>query len=236
MTKDRLQAGWAALRRAAAGLGHLIAGSLIALWQLVRAPLLGLLSVVAALVVLFEEWGWRPLAELLGAIARLRPFARLELWIAGLPPYAALLVFALPTTLLLPVKLLGLWLLAKGQAVVAALMLVGAKIVSTALVARIFMLTKPALMRIGWFAAAYGRFMPWKEAVFAKIRASWTWRYGRMVKNAIRLRAKQAWTRWSPGLLALRTRMAASFREMGLTARLIGQRIWRDVRNRLGLR
>lgn len=219
---------WAEL----ASLARITGMGLVALWHVVRGPLVGVLNVVAALVVLFEEWGWRPLADLLGLIARLRIVARLELWIAGLPPYAALLVFALPTTILLPVKLVGLWLLSQGQALAAGGVLVLAKIVSTALVARIFMLTKPALMRIGWFASAYGRFMPWKEALFTRIRASWAWRYGRMVKTTVRLEAKKAWLRWRPWLIERRVWWQTLSRRWLLTIRLQAQQAWRVVRAR----
>ena len=77
-------------------------------------------------------------------------------------------------------------------------MLAAAKVVSTALVARIFMLTKPALMQISWFRRAYDWFIPWKEALFAKVRASFAWRYGRMVKSRARQVARRALERWSP--------------------------------------
>jgi hypothetical protein len=58
--------------------------------------------------------------------------------------------------------------------------------VGTAIVARLFQLTEPQLLRIPWFAWAYGRFMPWKEALTAWVRASWPWRYGRVVKERVR--------------------------------------------------
>ncbi len=37
-------------------------------------------------------------------------------------------------------------------------------------------------MQIGWFQRAYDFFVPWQEALFAWIRGSWIWRYGRVVK------------------------------------------------------
>lgn len=65
-------------------------------------------------------------------------------------------------------------------------------------------------MRIGWFAAIYNVVMPWKEALFARIRASWIWRYGRMVKTRVRLEVKQAWARLRPRIeqAASRLRLA----------------------------
>lgn len=176
-----------------------IAGSL---WRTLRAAVAAVLQVVLALLVLFEEWGWRPLADLLGRLARYAPWAKVERAIAGLPPYPALAVIALPSTLLFPLKFVAIYLVANGYFVAATALFIGAKIVSTALIARLFMLVRPALMRIGWFAALHDLFMPWKDAIFARIRASWAWRYGRMLKNAVRHEARQAWQRWRPHVMA----------------------------------
>lgn len=204
--KAATRAGKALLRRAA--MRALLA--LRALWYLVRAPLGFALQVIAALVLLFEEWGWRPLVDALAYLSRFRIFARIERFIAGLPPYGALAALAVPTSVLFPFKLLAVYLVAQGQVIAAGLLFVGAKIASTALIARIFLLTRPALMQIGWFAAIYNLVMPWKEALFETIRASWAWRYGRMVKNRVRLEVKQAWLRLRPQLdrWASRARLA----------------------------
>ena len=165
-------------------------------WSLARGPVIFVLQVLAALLILFEEWGWKPLSNLLARLAAFAAWARAERWIAQLPPYGALAIFALPTTLLLPLKFVAVWLLANGQVAAATVLFIGAKIASTALIARIFLLTKPALMRIAWFARGYHWFVPWKDAFFAMIRASWIWRYGRMIKTRIKLEVKQAWIRW----------------------------------------
>ncbi len=82
----------------------------------------------------------------------------------------------------------SIYLLANGQFFLAGALFVFAKIASTALIARIFLLTKPAFMRIGWFARAHDWLMPWKDAIFAAIRNSWPWRYGRMLKTRAQAR------------------------------------------------
>lgn len=199
-------------------LGALWRGTVIALWTLrellrtawsiVRGPLIAALNITVALVILFEEWGWRPLSNLLGRLAAFAPIAAVERLLARLPPYAALVALVLPMSLLLPLKLVALWLLANEHFVSASLLFVGAKIASTALIARIFLLVKPALMQIGWFAALFNWFMPWKDALYAQIRASWVWRYGRVVKAramaeihkgwaAARPRVAEVWRRWT---------------------------------------
>lgn len=216
--REGIEAAWRETRRR---LGRAAVYGLVglrALWHLIRPPLSFALQVLAALILLFEEWGWRPLVEALAYLARFPLWARMEQAIAGLPPYGALAALAVPTSLLFPLKFVALYLLAAGQVIAAGLLFAGAKIASTALIARIFMLTKPALMRIGWLAATYNVVMPWKEALFAWIRASWVWRYGRMLKTRARIGIKRAWVRLKPRLdeAAARVRLAVG-RVLGRT-------------------
>lgn len=139
-----------------------------------------------ALLILFEEWGWEPLQRLMARIGRLPVLRRLEALITRLPPRAALAVLLLPTLLLLPVKLLALWLIGQGKALLGGVVIVLAKLVGTALVARLFTLTQPALMTMPWFARLYGRWTAWKAALLARVRASWAWRVGRVFKRRVR--------------------------------------------------
>jgi hypothetical protein len=183
------------------------------------------LQVVLALLILLEEWGWQPLARLLGRLARWRPWAQLEYGIARLPPYAALVVFALPSLLLMPLKFLALFLVAKGQLILAAILFAVAKVAATALVARLFMLTQPALMQIGWFAWAYERFMPWKEALVDYVRASWVWRVARVWKERARRVVIAQWRAWRPALLQLRAVLLAGAERLAAQMRRLMQAI-----------
>lgn len=189
-------------------LGHLRAAGAhgyAALRHLVLA-LLGVAGHFAALavgiVVVFEEWGWQPLANLLGRIARLKPIAALEAWIRRLPPYGALCVFALPSILILPLKLVALYLIAEGHTMSAAALFVGAKIAGTALLARLFMLTEPALMQLAWFKRAYDTLMPLKHALTDWVRSSYTWKIGRLIKARVKAAVR-------PLFDAVRLRIAA---------------------------
>jgi len=147
--------------------------------------LLRALEALLALLILFEEWGWESLHRLAARIARLPPLAWLERRIAALPPYGALAVLLLPTLALLPVKIAALWLIGIGRAGLGLLLVVAAKVVGTALLARLFHLTQPALMQLAWFARLYGRWAVWKAGVLARVRASWAWRVGRVVKRRV---------------------------------------------------
>jgi hypothetical protein len=205
-------------------------------WAVARPVLRTALEILLALVIVFEEWGWRPLADLLGRLARWRPWAALEAAIIRLPPYAALVVFALPTLLLLPLKFLALFLIAKGQVVLAGLLFVAAKVVATALIARLFMLTQPALMQIGWFAWGYDTVMPWKEALTARVRASWTWRVGRVVKERVQRSVSVEVRRWRPTLLALKPVLAAAGERVLAQARRLVREVkarWATLRSNL---
>ena len=144
------------------------------------------LQTLLALIIVFEEWGWRPLAAALAQLARLKPIAWLEAHIQRLPPYGALVVFAAPSILILPLKLVALYFITSGREIAATLLFIGAKVVGTAIVARLFQLTEAQLLQIPWFAWAYGIVMPWKHALTDWIRESWAWRYGRVVKERVR--------------------------------------------------
>ena len=145
--------------------------------------LTGWASGLLALLILFEEWGWEPLQRLLARIGRWPGLRWIEGWVRRMPPWAAVILFAVPAALLLPIKLLALWAIGQGHLVLGMLVIVGAKVVGTAIVARLFTLTQPALMRLRWFAWGHGQWIRLKNAVLARARASWAWRMGRVIKR-----------------------------------------------------
>ncbi len=154
----------------------------------------GLVGWLLALVILFEEWGWEPLQRVLARIGRWPGFRWIEGGLRGLPPWAALAVFAVPTLALLPVKLAALWLMSRGHLLMGALVIAAAKLIGTAVVARLYTLTQPALMQLAWFARLHERWTTWKGALLVRVRASWPWRAGRVLKRQMR-RRWQAWRR-----------------------------------------
>lgn len=165
--------------------------------QLAIRPLKALFGWLLALLILFEEWGWGPLQRALAWVGRLPGLRWFEERIRALPPYAALALFLLPTAMLLPVKLLALWLIGQGKMWAGTLVILGAKLVGTAIVARLFALTQPALMQLAWFARLFTRWVSWKEALLAQIRASWPWRLGRVMKQRMKRRWQRLRARWS---------------------------------------
>ena len=75
----------------------------------------GLLLAPLALWLLFEEWGWEPLAACFAALGRLPVWRQLERLVVRLPPWAALLVFGVPVLALAPIKLMAVYLFSKGH-------------------------------------------------------------------------------------------------------------------------
>jgi hypothetical protein len=193
------------LKRTAARAGAVAYAALRAI-RVTRALVRGLLSFLLAVVIAFEEWGWKPLAALLGQLARFRSIAALENLVRALPPYPALLVFALPSLLVLPLKLVSLWLIATGHVVLAALLFIGAKVVGTALLARIFQLTQPQLMRLGWFASLYNTVVPWKDALVARAKATAVWQAASALKARIKSALKPSWDALKPRIAELAAR------------------------------
>lgn len=161
--------------------------TLLALLQALR--LLG--RILLALIILFEEWGWAPLQRLMAWIGELPMLRQIEAVIRRLPPYAALALFFLPGLLLLPIKLLALWLIGIGRAGLGLLVIVLAKLIGTAVVARIFALTQPALMSLPWFARLYQRWSAWKADLLAWVRASPAWRLAHELRQRLRRALRQ---------------------------------------------
>lgn len=166
--------------------------------MLLRALLKGLGQLASwplALLILFEEWGWEPLQRALVRLGKALGLERIEVRIRALPPYAALALFLLPSLLLLPIKLLALGLIAAGHVMLGTGVIIGAKLAGTAIVARLFTLTQPALMQLAWFARLYTAWTRWKDQLLAHVRQSWPWRWGRVVKRQWRRR----WQEWRHG-------------------------------------
>ena len=157
------------------------------LWRFVR----GVMLAFAAVLLFLEEWGWRPLTAWAARLAQWPPIARLEVRIVGVPSRWALALFLAPALLLFPVKLLALWLIHKGSAVIGLAVIVAAKLLGTALVGRLFILTEPQLMQIAWFARAMGWWRATKARVKGLIAESAWWRSVRTVLRRWRVRLRR---------------------------------------------
>lgn len=161
-----------------------------------RRILRGVFAVFAALWIVVEEWLWDSLVRATKWLAKLPVFRAIEARIARLGPKAAMALFVVPWLLLLPAKLLGVWLMGTGHFGLGVTVFVVAKLIGTAMLARLFTLTRPALLQIDWFRRLYGWFTNVRDRLYAYVRG---------------LRAYQATRRW---LSAVRTRVRTLWRGM----------------------
>lgn len=149
------------------------------LWRALRAVLLA----IAAIVMAIEEWGWRPLTAWAARLGRWPPLARLEERIGAASPKTALALFLVPGAMLFPIKVLALWLIHLGHSALGVTVILAAKVLGTALVGRLFILTEPQLIRFAWFARALAWWRSTKQRVRAALRH---WLLWRRVKRAQR--------------------------------------------------
>lgn len=154
--------------------------------RLILRPLRQVARLLLALLILFEEWGWEPLQRAMAALGRLPVLRWVEAGIRRLPPWPALALFIVPGLMLLPVKLAAVWLISQGRPLLGLAVLVAAKLMGTALVARLYALTQPALMRLGWFVVLHARWLTWKDALLGWVRVSTVWRSARALRLRLR--------------------------------------------------
>jgi hypothetical protein len=163
------------------------------------------MMVVAALIMFCEEWIWDHLAAFMAWIGRAPVLRWAEARIAALPPYPAMAVFVLPSAILFPVNLFAVWLTANGQAALGAGILIAAKLVGTAILARLFALCRPSLLTVNWFRRLYeaiGRLKSW-------LYHSAPWQAAIRWKNRIKGRLARLTHRWRGGHLKRRWKAVA---------------------------
>jgi hypothetical protein len=166
------------------------------------------LWIFIAAVFLLEAWLWSHLAPAVGWIVNRLALpalkARLATWVARLPPAGAVVVFLVPMLLVLPMKLLGVWLLSRGSWLGALAVLVTAKVVSVGLTAFILQLTKPKLLQLAWFRWLHARvvaLLGWAhrqidpiksrlQATVARYRLRLLGGDGRLLRRILRLRRR----------------------------------------------
>jgi hypothetical protein len=170
--------------------------------HLKRALELVLVPLAAAWVFL-EETLLHYMALAMAAIGRWPPVARLEGWLRTLPPWAAVFTFLAPMVLLFPVKLAAIWFAVHHEFGLALTSLVVGKIVTTALVARLYGLLRPTLVTMPWYRRSEDWVFAFRDRVYAFVRALPAWQKARAIVQRVR-----AWVRSVVGVRFRRRRAA----------------------------
>lgn len=133
-------------------------------------------EIVVAVFLLLDSLVAPLFGPVMRALSRLRIIQRLEVLIAGLPPYAILVLLVVPFAIAELAKAYAVLLMAEEHLVTGVSIFVGAYIVSILVCERIFHAGRAPLMTIGWFRRAFDWIMALKARVFDLIRATAVWR------------------------------------------------------------
>ena len=141
---------------------------------------------LAAAIVFFEEVLLHYLGVAMAAFGRWPPVARLEAWLSRLPPWAALLAFVAPSTLVLPVKLAAVFFALQGRFGLAAASIAVGKVLATALIARLYQVLRPTLVTMPWFLASETWLFTWRDRLYGFVRALPAWQRARDLLQRMR--------------------------------------------------
>ena len=163
------------------------------------------LWVVLALLFLLEAWLWDHLEPIVARVVGLIPWGPIKVALARLvdrlPPWAVLFFFFIPFIVMTPLKIIGVYFLAKGNWFGAISIFVLVKLFGLGLTAFIFELTREKLLQMAWFRRVYEWFIwarDWAHAQTEPIRQKLhrlTWllkpqRAGRFLRRLLRLRRR----------------------------------------------
>jgi hypothetical protein len=149
------------------------------LWPLQAVVVVYVILDGIALPVIRPIWRW---------VAGLRFVLRLQDIVAALPPYAILLLLAVPLAFAEPAKIYALVLMAQGHFVAGLFTMALAYLVSLVVAERIYHAGQAKLRTILWFA----RLMDWltsiRDRLLAWAHETWIWAFATRLKQAMHLR------------------------------------------------
>ena len=154
------------------------------------------LIILASLWMLFEDWVWDSIVHLMEIVGRLKAVTRFEAFLARQNQYLLLTLFVVPFLIMIPAKVYGLYLITSGKIIRGVTIFVVAKGLITALLTRLFMISREKLLQIKTFAAFFYWFREKKEWLYAELSKLPAWQTARawiaQVKMKIRsLRKKE---------------------------------------------
>ncbi len=133
------------------------------------------LTFVAAIWMFLEEVIWESCKRAMSWVGRLPLITQLEQFVASQPRYIALFILILLPAHLLPLKFIGLHYIAQGKIMLGLAVFSVAKIIGTALFARVFVLTRPQLMTFPWFATCYYKITGLRDRLYTYVKSTPIW-------------------------------------------------------------
>jgi hypothetical protein len=99
---------------------------------------------------------------------------RLHRLLNRLGPYQSLLILAIPLAIVEPLKLVALFVVGEGHFVAGVLIMIFAYAGSLFVTERLFLVLKPKLLTLSWFAVAWQWFVTVGDKLIYWLRRTWT--------------------------------------------------------------
>jgi hypothetical protein len=139
-----------------------------------RALTLLLWPIVAGYLLL-SEVVWPAARPIVRAFARLKLAQRLRQWLETLGPYSALVILAVPASVIELLKLLALYWISTGHVITGTAALLALHVGSLLSTERLFAVLKPQLLTIRWFAAVWRPVEAVRDRLIRWVRATRAW-------------------------------------------------------------
>ncbi|MBF0473473.1 MAG: hypothetical protein HQK91_03560 [Nitrospirae bacterium] len=125
-----------------------------------------ILIIIAAVWLLFEDWVWDSIVKIIKKVNIIKSF---EDYLSRQNQYFLLTLFIFPFLIMIPAKIYGLYLIANGKIMMGVTIFIMAKITITALVTRLYIISKDKLLEIKTFARFYYWFDEKKEWLYTEL-------------------------------------------------------------------
>ena len=101
----------------------------------------------------------------------------------------------MPMLMLFPFKIAGLWMIASGRFFTGCMIMLAAKVVSTAVIARIFMTCRPQLMQMVWFARLHAWTLVLRDRIHVWIENQPAWTDAHRFLRHVRMQVRNLFRR-----------------------------------------
>ncbi len=122
---------------------------------------------IAAVIFLFEAWLWDHLYPIVAKLVSWLPWDNLKAWVANkiehLPAAACVFIFIIPALAILPIKIVGVWLVSQHYIFSGILVFLLAKLVGLGIAAFLFESCKEKLLSLRWFLWIYNTVLKIKK-------------------------------------------------------------------------
>jgi hypothetical protein len=146
-----------------------------------RRSVASCLLFVAALVLLFEEWFWEKSTAVAARLGRLPLLSDIESWIRRRERWTALALFVAPVVVIYPFKALALYAMGRGYLTAGVTAFIMAKLLATAVFARLYQLTERAIIQFGWVRRTRAEFLRGRAFVHDWLNAQPSYRRARVL-------------------------------------------------------